>query len=90
MKGCIQGLVVNGERIGLWNFISYNGPKPGQSCQNKYVLKIFHYHYSNIELKIAGHQTTLRQMTCGDSEGEIVMCELLTLALLLQTLPDAE
>nr|XP_039265768.1 laminin subunit alpha-5-like isoform X2 [Styela clava] len=32
MDGCVQSVKINDERIGIWNFMSYNGPQPGQIC----------------------------------------------------------
>lgn len=32
MSGCVKDVKVNMEGVGIWNFVSYNGPIPGKSC----------------------------------------------------------
>uniref|UniRef100_H2YNX4 Laminin G domain-containing protein n=1 Tax=Ciona savignyi TaxID=51511 RepID=H2YNX4_CIOSA len=34
-SACIGEVKLNNETIGIWNFKAYNGPKPGQNCQDR-------------------------------------------------------
>ncbi|XP_039265221.2 laminin subunit alpha-5-like isoform X2 [Styela clava] len=69
MTGCIEGVKVNDESVGLWNFVSYNGPKPGQTCAGegrKSPLSVStsnrYWRFRGVDSYIRASETQLRQL----------------------------